>query len=53
MGMGAVFSQIVGELADGTAVPLAWTVLIGVILAVFFGQIPVRRRARRRLTASG
>jgi len=48
MGMGAAFSQIVGELADGTAVPLAWTVLIGVILAVIFGQIPVWRRARLR-----
>jgi MFS transporter, DHA1 family, multidrug resistance protein len=53
MGMGAAFSQIVGELADGTAVPLAWTVLVGVILAVVFGQIPVWRRARRRETASG
>jgi DHA1 family bicyclomycin/chloramphenicol resistance-like MFS transporter len=53
MGMGAAFSQIVGELADGTAVPLAWTVLIGVILAAGFGQIPAQRRARRRLTASG
>jgi len=53
MGMGAAFSQIVGELADGTAVPLAWTVLVGVVLAVVFGQIPVWRRARRRETASG
>ena len=53
MGMGAAFSQIVGELADGTAVPLAWTVLIGVILAAGFGQIPAHRRARRRLAASG
>lgn len=53
MGMGAAFSQIVGELADGTAVPLAWTVLIGVILAAGFGHLPAYLRARRRLVASG
>jgi DHA1 family bicyclomycin/chloramphenicol resistance-like MFS transporter len=47
MGMGAVFSQVVGELADGTAAPLAWTIFIGVLLALVFGQIPVRYRAKR------
>lgn len=47
MGMGAVFSQIVGELADGTAGPLAWSVLLGCIAAVFFGAVPAWRRRTR------
>lgn len=46
MGMGAAFSQIVGEFADGTAEPLAWTILVGVILALVFGRIPTRHRAK-------
>ncbi len=44
MGMGAVFSQIVGELADGTAAPLAWAILAGAVAAVVFGALPAWRR---------
>jgi len=44
MGMGAVFSQIVGEFADGTADPLAWSVMAGVIAAAWLGIVPAWRR---------
>ncbi|MDA0369162.1 MAG: multidrug effflux MFS transporter [Proteobacteria bacterium] len=53
MGMGAVFSQIVGEFADGTAGPLAWTIMVGVSLALISGLIPARRRAWAPLTGDG
>ena len=51
MGMGAAFSQIVGEFADGTVNPLAWIIFIGVILALVFGRIPVRHRAKSAAAA--
>jgi DHA1 family bicyclomycin/chloramphenicol resistance-like MFS transporter len=40
MAMGAVFSQIVGELADGTANPLVWSILGGAVAAVVTGGLP-------------
>ncbi|MEQ9448781.1 MAG: hypothetical protein RLN70_07700, partial [Rhodospirillaceae bacterium] len=52
MGMGAVFSQVVGEFADGSAGPLAWTIMIGVLLATISGLVPVRWRAAQAATAA-
>ncbi|MEQ8247778.1 MAG: multidrug effflux MFS transporter [Alphaproteobacteria bacterium] len=52
MGMGAVFSQVVGEFADGSAGPLAWTIMIGVLLATISGLVPVRWRAAQAATSA-